>query len=77
MRTFRFRTKSSVKKYCNYKIRGYLSLAKTIYRKSKPSFTTHLQHPEVVGLRPAVSVINVPVFNEPSQSIVPVMEVPV
>ena len=35
------------------------------------------QHPEVVGFRVIESSINFPVFNEPSQPIVPVMEVPV
>ena len=35
------------------------------------------QHPEVVGFRVIESSINLPVFNEPSQFIVPVMEVPV
>ena len=35
------------------------------------------QHPEVVGFREIVSLINFPVFNEPSQFIVPEMEVPV
>ena len=35
------------------------------------------QHPEVVGFRVIVSLINFPVFNEPSHEIVPVMDVPV
>ncbi len=35
------------------------------------------QSPEVVGFREIVSLINFPEFNEPSQFIVPVMEVPV
>jgi len=35
------------------------------------------QHPVVVGFREILSLINFPVFNEPSQFIVPVMEVPV
>ena len=35
------------------------------------------QHPDVVGERLIASSINFPVFNEPSQPIVPVMEVPV
>ena len=33
------------------------------------------QHPDVVGERLIASSINFPVFNEPSQSIVPVMDV--
>ena len=35
------------------------------------------QSPEVVGFREIVSLINFPVFNEPSHQIVPVMDVPV
>ena len=35
------------------------------------------QHPDVDGFREIQSLINYPVFNEPSQFIVPVMEVPV
>ena len=35
------------------------------------------QHPEVVGFRVIVSLINFPVFNEPSHQIVPVIDVPV
>ena len=36
------------------------------------------QHPgEVVGFREIPSLINFPVFNEPSHQIVPVMDVPV